>query len=129
MRAGRRRDPGATSSPQVPWLEPDVNDALRESAERGRRQVLLVPIGFISDHMEVLWDLDNEARATADELGLELVRLPTPGVHAAFVGLLADLLASAVPGVGGPAVGYCSSTCCRNAREDRPVVPGSARRA
>ena len=111
--------------PQVPWLEPDVNDALRESAAQGRRRVILVPIGFISDHMEVVWDLDNEARATAGDLGLDLVRVPTPGVHPAFVDTLVDLLMEA-PDHGS---GSCSSTCCRNARGDRPVVPGRGVRA
>lgn len=111
--------------PQVPWLEPDVNDALEEEAEAGITHAILVPIGFISDHMEVVWDLDNEAAATAQRLGIGLARVPTPGVHAAFVGLLADELLAE----DRPPCGFCADSCCRNARGDRPVVPGICSRA
>jgi ferrochelatase len=58
----------------VPWLEPDINDAMAELPARGRKAVLIVPLGFVSDHMEVLWDLDTEAMETADELGLTAIR-------------------------------------------------------
>ena len=54
--------------PSQPWLEPDVNDVLRQLAAEARRDVVVVPIGFISDHMEVLYDLDTEVRQTCDEL-------------------------------------------------------------
>ncbi|MEZ5409690.1 MAG: ferrochelatase [Acidimicrobiales bacterium] len=78
--------------PQVPWLEPDVNDHLRALAAAGTERVVLVPIGFVSDHMEVVFDLDTQARATADELGLELVRVPTVGTHPRFVAGIRELI-------------------------------------
>jgi len=79
--------------PQVPWLEPDVNDHLRALAARGgASRVVLVPIGFLSDHMEVVFDLDTQARATADELGVELVRVPTVGTHPRFVAGIRELI-------------------------------------
>ena len=109
--------------PQVPWLGPDINDALREEAAMGVRRVILIPIGFISDHVEVIWDLDNEAAATAADLGMELVRIPTPGVDPAFVSTLADAIGDALEG-RRPDTGWCSTTCCRNARGDLPTVPG-----
>ncbi|MEC5151078.1 ferrochelatase [Cryobacterium sp. GrIS_2_6] len=77
--------------PALPWLEPDVNDALRALAADGTEAVVIVPIGFISDHMEVLWDLDTEAAATAASLGLAMERVATPGIHPAFVAALAGL--------------------------------------
>jgi ferrochelatase len=77
--------------PQDPWLEPDVNDRLRTLAADGVRDVTLVPIGFVCDHVEVLYDLDVEARASADALGLRLRRAPTVGNHPRFVALLAEL--------------------------------------
>ena len=65
--------------PSVPWLEPDVNDCLRELSGRGAAAVVLAPIGFVTDHMEVMWDLDVVAAGTAKELGLRLARATTPG--------------------------------------------------
>ncbi|MCY3645060.1 MAG: ferrochelatase [Acidimicrobiaceae bacterium] len=65
--------------PSVPWLEPDVNDCLKELSGRGAAAVVVAPIGFVTDHMEVMWDLDVVAAATATDLGLRLVRASTPG--------------------------------------------------
>lgn len=79
--------------PQAPWLEPDVNDAIEEAAERGVRSVLTVPIGFIQDHMEVVHDLDHEAAETAEEAGLGFARADTAGIAPEFVSMLVDLLA------------------------------------
>src|SRR5690349_6881546 len=67
--------------PQVPWLEPDINDHLKALANRGVRAVVVCPTGFVSDHLEVVWDLDTEARATAAELGLHFARAATAGTH------------------------------------------------
>ena len=78
--------------PHQPWLEPDVNDLLTERAGEGLRNVVLSPIGFVSDHMEVAYDLDTEALATARELGMTAVRAGTVGTHPAFVTQLVDLV-------------------------------------
>lgn len=114
--------------PHVPWLEPDVNDALREEAAAGTATVVLAPIGFISDHIEVMWDLDTDARSTADELGLELLRLATVGTHPTFVAGLADQvqahLAAGRDLAPAAWAGFCGPDCCTNPRADLPTVPG-----
>jgi len=86
-----------------------------------------VPIGFISDHMEVIWDLDTQARQTADQLGLRLVRIPTVGTHPRFVAALADRIASALrAGISEAAPGdFCAGGCCANPRSAAPTVPGA----
>jgi protoporphyrin/coproporphyrin ferrochelatase len=78
--------------PQVPWLEPDINDHLRALAESGVTAVVVAPTGFVSDHVEVQWDLDTEARETAGELGLGFARAATAGTHPAFVAALRELV-------------------------------------
>lgn len=74
---------------RVPWLEPDINDVLRDLADKGVREVVVQPIGFLHDHVEVLFDLDNEARGTAREVGIKLHRAGTVGDHPAFIDMLA----------------------------------------
>lgn len=82
-----------SGDPRTPWLEPDINDAIEELAAGGLTEaVVIVPFGFVSDHMEVMWDLDNEAIETAGEHGLKARRVPTPGVHPAYVAGLVDLV-------------------------------------
>jgi ferrochelatase len=79
--------------PQVPWLEPDINDAIRTIGRSGEADALvIVPIGFVSDHVEVIWDLDTEAAQTAKDEGLWCFRVPTPGTDPRFVAALADLV-------------------------------------
>jgi len=79
--------------PQVPWLEPDVLDALTvHAAEHGTQAVVLVPIGFTSDHVEVIWDLDHEATQRAGALGITLVRAGTVGTHPTFVRGIRELI-------------------------------------
>lgn len=80
-----------SGDPRTPWLEPDINDAIAELDRDAVDAVVIVPFGFVSDHMEVLWDLDNEATETAGERGLTVRRVPTPGIHPAFVAGLVDL--------------------------------------
>jgi ferrochelatase len=79
--------------PTQPWLEPDICDAIRELHARGIRQLVIAPIGFISDHMEVLYDLDTEAADLCRELGIDMVRAATVGTDPAFVGMVRDLIA------------------------------------
>lgn len=112
--------------PTMPWLEPDVNDVLRDLAAEGATDVVLVPIGFISDHIEVVWDLDTEASATAAEVGIRLVRTPTIGTHPAFVAQLAARIATELrTGSPVPAAGqFCFGGCCANPRREAPTVPG-----
>ena len=88
--------------PEVPWLEPDVCDHLRKT-DAG--SVVLVPIGFVSDHMEVVYDLDTEARQVAAELGLPMERAATAGTHPAFVRMVGELMAEPEPVP-------CALTCC-----------------
>ena len=74
--------------PTQPWLEPDIGDYLREI----RSDVVIVPIGFLSDHMEVLFDLDTEARAVCEELGVKMVRAGTVGTHPAMIEMIAEMV-------------------------------------
>lgn len=78
--------------PSQPWLEPDINDVIAELPGEGITAVAVVPLGFVSDHMEVLWDLDNEAKQSAADAGLAFARTRTPGAHPAFVSGLVDLI-------------------------------------
>jgi len=98
-RLGHRRWQVAWQSrsgrPEDPWLEPDVNDALRALAAAGARDAVVVPIGFVCDHVEVLYDLDVEARATAAALGLGFARAATVNDHPEFIAALADVIREA----------------------------------
>ncbi len=78
--------------PQVPWLEPDVNDHLDRLAGNGVAAVVVSPIGFSSDHLEVVWDLDNEAAETAKRLGMAFARAATPGLDPRFVAMVRELV-------------------------------------
>lgn len=81
-----------SGNPDDPWLEPEIGDALREAARRGDRTIVVAPIGFVCDHVEVLYDLDIEACGIARDLGLEFHRSATAGDHPAFIGMLAALV-------------------------------------
>jgi protoporphyrin/coproporphyrin ferrochelatase len=81
-----------SGGPREPWLEPDVRDVVAEVARAGSRDLVLAPIGFVSDHVEVLYDLDIQARAAAREAGIEFRRAGTAGTHPAFLDLLAELV-------------------------------------
>jgi len=119
--------------PSQPWLEPDINDAME--ALEGREAVLVVPVGFVSDHMEVIWDLDTEARETAQRLGLWFLRTPTPGTHPDFVGALVDLVQERLSGRPpsqrenvtsiGAWFDVCRPGCCENPRLGfKPAIAG-----
>ncbi|HEX6337937.1 MAG TPA: ferrochelatase [Jiangellaceae bacterium] len=126
-----------SGSPHVPWLEPDVNDHLEQLAERGTRAVVLAPIGFVSDHMEVVFDLDTEAMDTAAKLGLAATRSATAGTHPGFVAAIRDLFSEraalergeqpvrASIGPPGPSHDVCPAGCCPNPRGPRPALCGS----
>ena len=123
--------------PTQPWLEPDVNDRIAQLGAEGIMGVVIVPLGFISDHMEVKWDLDTEAMESAQENGIFAVRVPTPGVHAAFVTGLVDLVLERRDGIPtadrpaltelGPWYDVCRTGCCENVRLGfKPAVAGLA---
>jgi protoporphyrin/coproporphyrin ferrochelatase len=98
--------------PTQPWLEPDILDHLRALAANGVKDVVVSPIGFLSDHMEVLYDLDHEAHDLAAELGLNFVRAGTAGTHPAIIRMLKELVESPVV--------VCEANCCP-APPRRPV--------
>jgi ferrochelatase len=106
--------------PQQPWLEPDILDALRERAAAGTRDVVAMPIGFISDHLEVLYDLDTEAQQLAAELGLNFVRAATVGTHPRFIAMIRELIVERMSddperlalGSDGPSHDVCPNDCC-----------------
>jgi protoporphyrin/coproporphyrin ferrochelatase len=92
-----------------PWLEPDILQHIRERHAAGVRELIVCPIGFISDHMEVLYDLDTEAAALCDELGIQMTRAGTAGVHPGFVELIRTLITE---GEFSPAMARCVQDCC-----------------
>jgi ferrochelatase len=104
--------------PHIPWLEPDINDHLALLAEKGVTDVVVSPIGFVSDHLEVIWDLDNEAKDTAARLGLGYARATTPGVHPEFVAMVRQLVQERTDDQSRPALGtlptwdVCPADCC-----------------
>jgi ferrochelatase len=108
--------------PQVPWLEPDILDELDRLRELGARDVIVVPIGFISDHLEVLYDLDSEARERATALGMTFRRVPTVGTDPVFVAMIRELVAERLAerperrflGALGPAHDFCPINCCQS---------------
>lgn len=89
-----------SGSPRDPWLEPDVNDVLRDLGGEGERHAVVVPLGFVCDHVEVLYDLDVEARASAGAVGLTLHRAAAVNDHPAFIAALADLVLAHAAGPG-----------------------------
>jgi ferrochelatase len=127
--------------PQVPWLEPDIGDRIEELAKDGVPAVVAVPIGFVADHMEVVYDLDTEAKAIADDAGIAFSRAATAGVDPRFVTMVRELVlersaaerarARGEEGPERPAVGglvaswdTCPAGCCANLRGDRPALCG-----
>jgi len=111
-----------SGSPKDPWLEPDILGHLRDLHGRGARAVHVHPIGFLSDHMEVLHDLDVEAKRWAEELGIRFTRSQTVGTHPRFVALLGELIAERMGRIAGqppraigrfgPSPDICPDTCC-----------------
>ncbi len=119
-----------SGSPQQPWLEPDVGDYLRERhADSPLRDVVVVPIGFISDHLEVMYDLDTEIRALCESLGINLVRGATVGTHPRFVCMIRELIEERLTdqpkrlalGTFGPKEDVCPDDCCLYAPGPRPA--------
>jgi ferrochelatase len=112
-----------------PWLEPDILDCLREVKVRGgSSDVVIAPIGFVSDHMEILFDLDTQARQLCGELGLQMVRAETVGTHPRFIRMIRQLICERMDqrqprlalGVFGPRPDVCAVDCCAMPR--RPAT-------
>ncbi|MGW6693048.1 ferrochelatase [Rhodococcus sp. NPDC054953] len=114
--------------PQVPWLDPDICDHLDAVAAAGATAVIVCPVGFVSDHLEVIWDLDTEARDRAADLGLGYVRAGTPGTDPRFAALVAELVAERTAGAPARRLGteplygvgtngaLCAVDCCAPVR-------------
>ncbi len=123
--------------PTQPWLEPDVGDHLRALRAAGAPGAAVCPIGFVSDHLEVAYDLDTEAKEVADEIGLPFARAATVGTEPQFVSALVDLMLERaaqargeqpqrpVVGSRGPNPAVCPVGCCRNLRAERPAACGA----
>ena len=111
------------------WLGPDIRDALAEEKKRGATHVVVAPVGFVCDHMEVVMDLDVEAKERADELGIDMVRAATVGTHPAFVGMIRGLVRErstehperAALGTKGPSHDRCPPDCCPSGRPGPPA--------
>ncbi|WP_329198993.1 MULTISPECIES: ferrochelatase [unclassified Streptomyces] len=124
-----------SGAPHIPWLEPDICDHLEALHEAGAPAVVMVPIGFVSDHMEVLYDLDTEATAKAAELGLPVARSATVGADPRFAAAVRDLVLERAAaergeavercalGALGPSHDLCAVGCCP-ARAPRPAAAG-----
>jgi protoporphyrin/coproporphyrin ferrochelatase len=105
-----------SGSPTQPWLEPDIGDYLKQLDVK---KVVIAPIGFLSDHMEVIYDLDTEARQLCESLGIRMARAATVGVHPEFVLMVRDLVLERTEGAPrlalgdhGPSHDVCPSDCC-----------------
>jgi ferrochelatase len=125
-----------SGAPHIPWLEPDVNDRLEELAAEGVKAVVLCPVGFVSDHMEVVYDLDTEALATCERLGIAAARSATAGSDPRFVAAVRDLVleraavergedvARTAVGELGALWDRCAVGCCANPRDPQPTLTG-----
>ena len=117
-----------SGAPGQPWLEPDVNETIRGLHREGVKSLVLSPIGFVSCHMEVMYDLDTESRELCDELGIAMARAATPGSHPKFIAMIRELIAERMGlaptraiGNFGPNHDVCPMDCCP-APARRPMV-------
>jgi len=109
-----------SGSPSQPWLEPDICDHLKHLKADGVTDVVIAPVGFISDHMEVLYDLDTEARHLSEEIGLNMIRAATVGTHPLFVKMIRELILERMTenpvrralGTRGANHDVCPMDCC-----------------
>jgi len=121
-----------SGAPTVPWLEPDISDHLDVVVGGPTTGVVIVPIGFVSDHMEVVWDLDTVALDHARDIGLPAARAATVGTDPRFVAMVRELVLERVGTVApralsslGPSYDVCPVGCCANPRGPRPALCGS----
>ena len=119
-----------SGSPSQPWLSPDILEVIEEEHSCGAKDLVLVPIGFVSDHIEIIFDLDTQARARCQELGISYQRARTAGTHPRFVSMIRELIvermtaSSLRPALGcyGPNHDVCPVDCC-----PAPVPPSGTR--
>ena len=98
-----------SGSPMQPWLGPDILEHLKSLASAGVKEVVVAPIGFVSDHMEIVYDLDFEAQNLARELGMKMVRAATAGTHPSFVKMIRELM---LERIDNTRTGLCAPDCC-----------------
>lgn len=116
-----------SGSPQQAWLEPDICDYLKELKSKDVQDVVVHPIGFISDHLEVVYDLDTQAKTLADEIGINMIRSATVGTHPVFVKMIFELIQERITenserkflGTRGVCADVCAADCC-NYTPSRP---------
>ncbi len=116
--------------PQQPWLEPDIGEVLHQVEAAGKKTVIVIPIGFISDHMEVMQDLDIEAQEEANELNIKMLRAGTVGTHPDFIAMIRELIVERIEGSQErPALGelgawhdVCPANCCLYERPSRKAA-------
>lgn len=119
--------------PSMPWLEPDILDYMEEIHAQGRNDLIIMPIGFVSDHMEVMFDLDTEAQELAEELGMKMVRAKSVGTAQPFVRMIRDLVVERMtenperPALGSRPANHdiCPVNCCMPGTRPRPSAAAS----
>ena len=117
--------------PTQPWLEPDVCDYIKElHSETGVKDIVVMPVGFVSDHMEVMFDLDTEAKEACDKLGINMARAKSVGIHPSFVSMVRELVLERTSGTEKKAIGnmpanwdVCPQDCCTYDPPKRPTRP------
>ena len=121
-----------SGAPHIPWLEPDISVHLEQLKGEAAAAAVIIPIGFVSDHMEVVWDLDTVALRDARALDLPAVRVATPGTDDRFIDMVVELVTDSQqrrPGRAlsplGPWPSPCAAGCCPNPRGERPALCGS----
>jgi ferrochelatase len=120
--------------PTQPWLEPDVCDYIEElKQETDVEDLVLMPVGFVSDHMEVLFDLDTEAKELCDKLGIKMARAKSVGIHPQFISMIRELILERTEGAEKRAIGnmppnwdFCPQDCCTYDPPKRPARPAGA---
>lgn len=121
--------------PQQPWLEPDICDRIEVLVQEGEKDFVVVPIGFVSDHMEVMFDLDTEAKELCEKLNVGFVRAASVGTRPKFVQMIRELIEERIddkterPALGelGPSHDVCPQDCCLYPRPQRPAGAGANR--
>jgi ferrochelatase len=111
--------------PSQPWLGPDICDYLRQLRITGTSDVVIAPIGFVSDHLEIIYDLDTQARQLCEEIGLHMVRAATAGTHPAFISMIRELIMERTApdgpprfiGTRGASCDVCATNCCLTERQ------------